>query len=176
MGNELETALISITDSYNASQDRVRVNLQNQTGYGSTIDKFVNAGSGSRPDLVQLPEYVLQTFAESETVIPVAACIEASGMDTSAFLPRTLDAYTFEGIQWAMPFNVSNPVLYYNRKTFIAAGLDPDDPPVTLEELRATSQQIVDSGAATYGVILDSGADSGGGWFIEQWVGRAGAL
>jgi sn-glycerol 3-phosphate transport system substrate-binding protein len=43
-----------------------------------------------------------------------------------------------------------------------------------LDELRATSQQIVDSGAAAFGWVLDSGADSGGGWFLEQWFGRAG--
>ena len=36
------------------------------------------------------------------------------------------------------------------------------------------SQPIVDSGAATYGIALDSGVDSGGGWFLEQWFARAG--
>ena len=46
----------------------------------------------------------------------------------------------------------------------------------SLEELRATSQQIVDSGAATYGIAFDTGADSGGGWFIEQWFAKLGEL
>ncbi len=72
-----------------------------------------------------------------------------------------------------MPFNVSNPVLYFNRKIFEAAGLDPDDPPVSLEELRAASEQIVSSGAAPVALVLDSGPDSGGGWFLEQWFGRS---
>ena len=175
MTNELESELIALTNAYNAGQDRVRVELQNQTSYGSTIDKYINASQSSRPDLVQLPEYTLQQFAESGTVVPAAACLESSGYDTSAFLPRTLTAYEYQGIQWSMPFNVSDPVLYYNRKVFEAAGLDPDNPPLTLDELRTMSQQIVDSGAATYGFVLDSGPDSGGGWFIEQWFGRAGA-
>ena len=75
-----------------------------------------------------------------------------------------------------MPFNVSNPVLYYNRKMFEAAGLDPDVPPVSLEDLRTMSQTIVDAGAATYGWVVDTGPDSGGGWFLEQWFGRADQL
>jgi sn-glycerol 3-phosphate transport system substrate-binding protein len=75
-----------------------------------------------------------------------------------------------------MPFNVSNPVLYYNRKAFEAAGLDPSRPPRTLTELREMSQQIVDSGAASYGIALDTGTDSGGGWFLEQWFANAGEL
>lgn len=174
MANELETSLISLVDDYNTSQDRVRVALQNQTSYESTIDKYIAGGVGSRPDIVQLPEYIVQSFAQSDTFVPVEACIEASGFDASPIIPRVASTYAFEGIQWAMPFNVSSPVLYYNRQMFEAAGLDPDSPPVSLEEVRAMSQQIVDSGVASYGIVLDSGRDSGGGWFFEQWFGRAG--
>ena len=32
-----------------------------------------------------------------------------------------------------MPFNNSNPVLYYNKKSFTAAGLDPNKPPTSLD-------------------------------------------
>jgi sn-glycerol 3-phosphate transport system substrate-binding protein len=174
MSNDLETALIALTEKYNASQDRVRVELQNQTSYDSLIDKYINVGQDSRPTLVQFPEYVLRSIADSGTTVPAAACLESSGFDTATFVPRTLTAYSYEGIQRGMPFNVSNPVLFFNRKMFEAAGLDPDDPPVSLEELRAASEQIVSSGAAPVALVLDSGTDSGGGWFLEQWFGRAG--
>lgn len=174
MANELEPVLVQLTDEYNASQDRVRVDLQNQTSYDSTIDKYIQSNQGNRPDLVQLPEYTLQSFAESGTVVPVQACIDDSSFDTSPFLPRTLTAYTFEGVQFAMPFNVSNPILYYRKDMFEAAGLDPEVSPITLEELREMSQQLVDTGAAGHGVVFDSGPDSGGGWFLEQWFGRVG--
>ncbi len=137
MANELETSLIALTDDYNASQDRVHVDLQNQTSYNSAIDKYIQSSQDSRPTLIQFPEYVVQSFAQSDTLIPIEACLQDSGYDTSAFLERTLDAYTFEGIRWAMPFNVSNPVLYYNRQMFEAAGLDPDASPVSLDDLRA---------------------------------------
>jgi sn-glycerol 3-phosphate transport system substrate-binding protein len=174
MNDVLEDSLIELTNAYNAGQDRVTVTLQNQTGYDAAIDKYIQSSPESRPDIVQLPEYPLQTFAQSDTMIPVGACIEDSGFDTSPFLDRALEAYTFQGVQWAMPFNVSNPVLYYLRPKFEEAGLDPDDSPITLEEMRAASQQIVDTGAATFGWVLDSGTNSGGGWFLEQWFARAG--
>jgi sn-glycerol 3-phosphate transport system substrate-binding protein len=172
----LETTLTDLTEEYNASQDRVRVTLENQGGYNQTIDKYVQSRQRSRPEMVMFPEYMVQQIADSESVIPIGACIEESGFDTSPFLPRTLLAYETEGVQWSMPFNVSDPVLYYNRKVFEAAGLDPADSPVSLEELRATSQTIVDTGAAATGIALDSGVDSGGGWFLEQWFARAGEL
>ena len=174
MNDVLEDSLVALTDAYNASQDKVNVTLQNQTGYEAAIDKYIQSSPDSRPDLIQFPEYSLQAFAQSDTLIPVGACIEDSNFDTSAFLARALDAYTWQGVQWSMPFNVSNPVLYYLRPKFEAAGLDPDVSPITLEELRAASQAIVDSGAAAYGWVVDSGPDSGGGWFLEQWFARAG--
>ncbi len=130
LANESEASLIALTDAYNASQDRVRVDLQNQTSYDSAIDKYIQSSQESRPTVVQFPEYTLQSFADSGTLIPIEACLESSGYDTSAFLQRTLDAYTFEGIRWSMPFNVSNPVLYYNRPMFEAgrsrSGGQPD--------------------------------------------------
>ena len=174
MNDVLEDSLVELTDAYNASQERVQVTLQNQTGYDAASDKYIQSSPDSRPDMIQFPEYSLQTFAQSDTFIPIGACIESSGFDTSAFLERAIDAYTFEGVRWAMPFNVSNPVLYYLRPKFEAAGLDPDVAPITLEEMRATSQQLVDTDAATYGWVLDSGTNSGGGWFLEQWFARAG--
>ena len=176
MNDVLEDSLVQLTDAYNASQDKVSVTLQNQTGYDAAIDKYIQSSPDSRPDMIQFPEYTLQAFAQSDTLIPIGACIEDSGFDTSPFLERAIDAYTWQGVQWAMPFNVSNPVLYYLRPKFEAAGLDPDVSPITLEDIRSASQQIVDADAATYGWVLDSGTDSGGGWFLEQWFARAGEL
>lgn len=172
----LETTLGQLTDEYNASQDKVRVSLQNQGGYEQTIEKYLPANQDGRPDLVQFPEYMVQSIRDTDSAVPVEACMEAEQFDTSDFLDRALGAYTTESIQWSMPFNVSDPILYFLKPKLAAAGLDPENPPVSLDDLRAASQAIVDSGQATYGIALDSGADSGGGWFIEQWFANAGEL
>lgn len=176
LNGDNEAAMNTVTDAYNASQDRVRVIAQNQGGYGETIDKYVQSGQDSRPDLVMFPEYVVQRIIDSQSVIPVGACIEDSGFDTAPIQPSTLLTYNVAGVQWSMPFNVSNPVLYFNRAMFTEAGLDPDQPPQNLAELRDASQQLVDSGVAATGIALDTGTDSGGGWFIEQWFANAGEL
>jgi sn-glycerol 3-phosphate transport system substrate-binding protein len=174
MNADLETALKTVTDQYNASQDKVKVELVNQVGYEQNIDKYRNSSQGSRPNLVQMPEYTLKLMSDSGTVVPVQACIEASGFDTGDLLTKAIDAYTTQSIFWTMPFNISNPVLYYNRNVLEAAGLDPAAPPVSLEELRSTCETIVSSGAAPVCLALDSGLDSGGGWFMEQWMAKAG--
>ncbi|HWL45015.1 MAG TPA: ABC transporter substrate-binding protein [Ilumatobacter sp.] len=171
-----EQALHGLTDAYNASQSRVRVTLQNQGGYQEVFDKYYQSGASARPDLVMFPEWGFQQAIDSHTFVPAAACIESSGFDTSALLPQTLRAYAQGGVQWGMPFNVSNPLIYYNKVAFAAAGLDPERPPATFDELRQFSQQLVDSGAAGAGLAYDVNFDGGGGWYLEQWVANSGGL
>jgi len=172
MSASLGEEVVKLTDAYNASQSKVKVKLV-QGSYEETADNYYLASQGDRPDLVQLPEYQLQAMVDTASTVPVGRCIEASGYDTSAFLPTALAAYATQGVQWSIPFNISNPVLFYNKKAFAAAGLDPNTPPKSLDEMRAFSQQIVDSGASKYGLALESGFDSGGGWYVEQWFCKA---
>jgi sn-glycerol 3-phosphate transport system substrate-binding protein len=174
MTADLEAALTRLTDQYNASQSRVRVLLQNQGGYEDVLDKYLQSGPNSRPDLLQAPEYAVQLLRDNQSFVPVEACMVAADFDASSLLPTTLEAYSTEGVQWAMPFNVSNPLLYVNKVAFAAAGLDPDNPPSSLAELAAAAQAIVESGAAAFGLAVDTNFDSGGGWFIEQWFAKAG--
>jgi sn-glycerol 3-phosphate transport system substrate-binding protein len=173
MQGPLTDELGKLADGYNASQSKVHVTLI-EGSYEQTINKYLQSGQDSRPDLVQMPEYMVQTMVDTQSVVPIEACINSSGYDTSMFLPTVLEAWATQGVQWGMPFNISNPVLFYNKKMFVAAGLDPEKPPVSLDELRVDSEAIVTSGAAKYGIALDSGFDSGGGWYIEQWFAKAG--
>ena len=67
-----------------------------------------------------------------------------------------------------MPFNVSNPVLYYDQNAFTAAGLDPSKPPLTLAEVSADAKKIQATGAYKYGFALKLDP-----WWIEQISGMA---
>ena len=176
MNGDLEDALKTLTDEYNASQTKVKVSLENQGGYEQTLDKYLQSSQGSRPDVVQAPEYAVQVLRDTDSNVPLEACIRSAEFDTSDFLTKALDQYVTEGVQWSMPFNLSNPVLYYNKKMFADAGLDPNTPPTNMAQVREYSQKIVDSGVAAFGLSLDTGADSGGGWFLEQWFAKLGEL
>lgn len=171
---ELETAMVAATEAYNASQDRVVVNPVNQQGYEENFENFRTAAAADRPAVVQLPEYYVQAVADSGTTIPAQSCVEASGYELDPLVDRAVEYYTVDDVLQTMPFNVSTPILYYNRVMFEAAGLDPDVPPTTFEEVREFSQAIVDSGAATYGIALETAFDAGGGWAIEQSFALAG--
>ena len=141
MNTENEQALQLLATKYNESQTKVRVRLINQINYEQSLDKYRASRQADRPELIQLSEDTLETMSSSGSVVPVAACVEAEGYALDDFLEKTIAAYTTRGVLWTMPFNLSNPVLYFNERMFEAAGLDIANPPDTLEELRAAARR-----------------------------------
>jgi sn-glycerol 3-phosphate transport system substrate-binding protein len=129
------TALISITDAFNSSQSKVHVTLVDQASYDDTWQKY-EAGltNGQLPDVVQLEDVRTQEAIDTQSFLPVQSCINASHYATSDYLPRALAYWNVNHVQEAMPFAVSNPVLYYNENAFTKAGLNPNDPPTTLPQ------------------------------------------
>src|SRR3546814_470834 len=165
-----ETTLGELIDDYNASQDRVVVRPVFKGGYVENLEAYRAAvRGGEMPNLVQLEETVIQELIDSQSVIPASACVEAADFDTSDILPRVLDEFTVEDTLWPVPFNTSNPVLYYNKKDFTEAGLDPEAPPATLADIKTASQAIVDSGAANQGYAMEQRA-----WYVEQLFATSG--
>lgn len=147
--------LKAATKAFNESQDEVHVKLAQQPNYQDTFTKY-KAGlqSGDLPDLVQMEETVVQQMIDSRSTVPAQACIEAARYDTSAYLPRALAYYSSGGVQRAMPWAISNPILFYDKAKFAKAGLDPNKPPRTLAEVRAASQQLVDKKVVKHGITL----------------------
>ena len=165
-----EEALIALTDEFNASQDDVRVTLVNQTSYADAFTKYkAGLGSGELPDLVQIEDTGLQLMVDSRSVLPAQSCIDDTDYDLSDHIERVVDYYTVGDVLWPMPFNVSNPVLYYDRALFTAAGLDPDDPPATFDEVRAAADAIVAAGVAGSGMAIKLDP-----WILEQWMALGG--
>lgn len=147
--------LRSTIDAFNASQDGVRVELVQFPNYQDVLTRYTaGLSTGDLPDIVQLEETTVQKLIDSRSTIPMQACLDADDYDTTTFLPRALEYYSYQDVLHAMPWTVSNPILMFDAQKFVAAGLDPADPPETLEEVRQYSQQIVDSGAARHGIAL----------------------
>ena len=137
-----EETLQRLTERFNSSQNDVRVTLVNQTGYNDKLKKFrAGLSSGDLPDLVMIEDTGLQQMIDTQAVLPAQSCIKADKYDLSDNIKRVVDYYTVKGTLWPMPFNVSNPVLYYNKNAFQAAGLDPNNPPKTLDEVKAAAAE-----------------------------------
>jgi sn-glycerol 3-phosphate transport system substrate-binding protein len=166
-----EETLGRLVDKFNSSQNDVHVTVVNQTTYADTLNKFrAGLSSGDLPDLVNIEDTGLQQMIDTKAILPAQACVDADKYDLSDNLKRVVDYYSVKGKLYPMPFNVSNPVLYFNKKAFEAAGLDPNNPPKTLDEVKTAAQKLKDAGQASqagFGLKLDP-------WYLEQWSALGG--
>jgi sn-glycerol 3-phosphate transport system substrate-binding protein len=103
---------------------------------------------------------------DSKTVIPIQSFLDKDGTSASDIQPNIAGYYTVDKKLYSMPFNTSMPLLYINRQAFEKAGLNPDKPPTTLDQIMADSQKIKKTPGET--VRYGFGA-SLYGWFPEQW-------
>ncbi|MEP6623604.1 MAG: ABC transporter substrate-binding protein [Acidimicrobiia bacterium] len=163
-----EETLQKLVDQFNGQQTKVKVNLVNQTGYEEILRKWVaGLGTNELPDLAQMEDTATQQMIDTQSIVPVADCIKADHYDTSDFVGRVLERYNVDGKLYPMPFNVSNPVLYYDKNAYRAAGLDPEKPPTTLAEVKTDAAKIKALGYQTgFGLKLNP-------WYLEQWASKA---
>ncbi|MCH8025943.1 MAG: ABC transporter substrate-binding protein [Chloroflexi bacterium] len=172
MPNPAGRSLQAIADQFNESQSVYVIELIFQGGYTDSLNKLINtASAANKPAVIQLSDASTQIMIDSGIITPIQAFIDEEGYDLSDFEPKALAYYTVDGTFYAMPFNLAGPILYYDRHAFERAGLDPDQPPRTLEEVREASRMLVESGAAEYGISLQTSA-----WFFEQMLAKSGAL
>ena len=156
MGGQLGEILEGITEDFNASQDEYRVNPSYRGNYTETMTGAIAAfRAGEQPHILQVFEVGTGTMMNAAgAVYPVYQLMEDHGraFDNDAFLPAVVGYYTdTEGNMLSFPFNSSTPIMYYNRDVFEEAGLDPEQPPQTWQEMEAFSAQIQASGAARCG-------------------------
>ncbi|MFJ8867008.1 ABC transporter substrate-binding protein [Streptomyces sp. NPDC102473] len=74
-----------------------------------------------------------------------------------------------EGKTYGLPTGNYSMGLLYNRDLFAKAGLDPDKPPATWEEVRTAAKKISALGDGTVG-YADYSKNNQGGWHLTSWI------
>ncbi len=84
------------------------------------------------------------------------------------------DIYTVDGKIYGIPRTGYSMGLIYNRELFEKAGLDPDAPPATWDEVRTAARRIAALGDGVVG-YADYSAQNQGGWhFTAELYSRGG--
>ena len=97
--------------------------------------------SGSPPDVVSQFVPVVK-WASRLALTPLDSYVQASGLDTTEFFPALWSEMRWQGKVYALPVNSTSYALFTNRTLFQDAGLDPDDPPETWDELADVAERL----------------------------------
>jgi sn-glycerol 3-phosphate transport system substrate-binding protein len=171
-----QETLEGIARDYNASQDVVTVRIEAQGTYEELLSKYESAigDPATLPDIIFNEDTTTQFMIDSGTAMPAAACIEADPESAGFYddvVPSVANAYTVQDVLWPAAFGVSMPIMYVNDDHLRAAGVDTEDYPATLEELRTAAEQISAANLAGMDAPIAISLNS---WFVENWLTGAG--
>lgn len=116
--------------------------------------------AGAAPDVAQIGWSKMSAAYDGLPITPVQQIptAEAWAAATEGMDQNLLRAVADDGVVKAMPFTMSIPTVFYNADLFRAAGLDPENPPTTIEEFAAAALAIKASGAeGGYIAVVDPG-------------------
>lgn len=130
---------------------------------GLTQNLQAAIASGKNPDVVQMGYSYLNYAAENFKYTDLNEAFKNAGdanFMQDNFLPNVLNlAQTDDGKQIGLPYSVSVPVLFYNPEIFTAAGLDPNNPPKTWDEVVKDAKVIKDK-TGNMGFFMQEYADN----------------
>jgi sn-glycerol 3-phosphate transport system substrate-binding protein len=152
MSGELGKQLEKLAADFNASQSDYRIVPSYKGNYTETVTAAIFAfRSRSQPAIVQVNEIATATMmAAKGAIYPVFELMrdQAEPFSPDAYLPAVTGYYAdVAGNMLSFPFNVSTPILYYNKDLFRAAGLDPEVAPKTWPEVGAAAKRLRTAGS-----------------------------
>ena len=117
---------------------------------------------GTLPDVFTIPFTDGKTLIENKQLANIDAQVQKLSYAKS-FNPKVIEAgQGADGKVYGIPWGAYGIGLQYNRTLFKQAGLDPDKPPTTWDEVRKDAKQIADkTGQAGYATMSQSNT---GGW------------
>src|SRR4051794_7824842 len=164
LSGKAHDVLLSQVDKYNRSQSKVRVRAEQQgASYEELFDAYKRGiPTKELPNIAAMEETTTQFMVDSKTVLPAQSCFEAEKMSTEPYNQAAVKYYTVNGVFYPASASLSDLITYYNRSHFTKAGLDPDKPPTTLDEVRAYAQKIKDAGITDKPIVMKLAP-----WFVE---------
>lgn len=169
-------ALQQVVARFNASQERIKVTVFAT----SQIDRktIIATAGGDPPDIAGLWQNNVRTFADAGALLPLEDFIRRDGETPEQWLKRYYPVYArmcqHAGRVYGVISTPAVVALHWNKAHFREAGLDPERPPRTLEELGDFSRRLTRTDAATGELRRVGFLPQEPGWFgwaFPLWFG-----
>lgn len=172
MNGPAATALNQIVKQYNHSQKRYRVVAQYQGSYNEAVEKFINTHNTSvSPAIFQSMDISTAQIAKSGYITPIQHFMDQDHYRKGQIFKAARSFYAYQGRQLSMPFNVSQPVLYYNKTLFHRYHVaDLPLRPTYGEVARAAKELYHNSHHQVKGISVEPY-----GWLFEEFLANNGA-
>lgn len=145
LGGGLAKVVDGMVADFNKENPDIRVTATYTGNYDITLQKIqASKLAGNLPDVAVTEISSVPVLGALGAAQPLDDLIAGSGgkQFLDRFWPSMLLNCRYDGKVYGVPFQRSTPVMYYNKDAFAAAGLDPEKPPLTWDELASTAQKL----------------------------------
>src|SRR5690606_38885820 len=166
VGGDQGATLQEMITEFNATNEwGIRVNATFSGSYGDTAQTVMaSLEAGALPQGGLIPAGPLWTCRVGNYLLEEYMAGE-EGLSEDYFFPVLLEYNRYDGHLCSLPFNNSTMVMFYNKDLMARAGLDPEAPPQTWDELVAQATAIVENVPGSIGVEVRDEA-----WWLKGLI------
>jgi multiple sugar transport system substrate-binding protein len=144
-----------LAEKFTAANPGITVKLEVTTADGLPQRVLTALRSGAGPSLIEVQHGWVNGYAQSDFIISLDDALQ----DRADYMPAALDYVTWNSKLWAIPYRIETHSVIYNKGQYKAAGLDPDKPPQTWDELIAAAKALTKDGK--FGFAITGGGEVG---------------
>ncbi len=146
VGGPLTKLVDNLVNEFQAEHPDIKVKATYSGNYSDTMTKAMTAlKGGNPPHLSVILSTEIFTLMDNKAIVAyddlVSSEQEKKWLDS--FYPALMENSRTGGKTWSIPFQRSTIVMYYNKDAFRKAGLDPEKPPATWDELVEMGKKLV---------------------------------
>lgn len=137
-----DAALFSpMIEAFNAKYPNVKIDIQYLPWKGRYEKMLTAIAGGTVPNVVYLNDFQVPLFASTDNLVPISDLYTQEELNTM-YTESALKTLTYNGTLYALPILQNSLGYLYNVDLFKEAGLDPDNPPQTWDELRDAAAKL----------------------------------
>jgi multiple sugar transport system substrate-binding protein len=144
-----------LVQKFQAANPGITIKMQVTVSDGLPQRVLTALQSGAPPDIIEVQHGWVNGYAQAGMVTALDDTIQGKEDYTKA----AIDSVIWNGKLWAIPYRMETRAVIYNRDDFKAAGLDPDKPPQTWDELVAAATKLTKPGK--FGYAITGGGEVG---------------
>ena len=160
----------------------ITIKLQSNPYGGLEGKTMIALRSGSPPDIMEVQTSWVPSYVATNTLEPIGDTI-AKTTPLDQFVPAAISSASMDGKLYAMPFQAESLAMIYRKDLYREAGLDPEKPPQTWDDMIKVSKALtkVGGGKAQFGYGIAGGGPEGEGNTLYRslpylWMAGGGIL
>ncbi len=142
----------TLIDAYNSShKNQVKLTTIPADSYQQKVGTA--AGAKQLPDVLASDVVYAPNYAAKGVYQDVTARVDKLPFKAT-LAPAHMKAATYNGKVFGVPHDIDLSAVFYNKVLFTKAGLDPEKPPTTMEEVHADAKKINALGGGVHGYFF----------------------